>query len=184
MASQAEFRIPVSELDAAGKEYHFVIRPAWMRGALEDHEAAATNEDGAIDVRVSKSGNDVIVHGTLDAKLEATCARCLKPVPVHVHAPLSVLFVPEKALKAPGSDEYELSPEEADTIPFDGDTVVLDDVVRDELVLETPMIPLCSEDCPGISPPPLGGADAGTGGDKPLDPRLAPLLRLKKLSKE
>jgi uncharacterized protein len=184
MASQAEFRIPVSELDAAGKDYHFVVRPPWVRGALEEHEATAGAGDGAIDVRVSKSGNDVVVHGTLDVDLQAACARCLKPVDVHVHAPLSVLFVPEKALKAPGTNEYELSPEEADTIPFDGDTVVLDDVVRDELVLETPMIPLCSEDCPGISPPPLGGAEATTSDDKPLDPRLAPLLRLKKLSKE
>jgi uncharacterized protein len=185
MPSKAEFRIPVSELDAAGKDYHFVLRPSWVRGALEDHEATASTEDGSLDVRVSKSGTDVVVHGTLVADLEAECARCLKPVKVHVHGPLSVLFVPEKALKAPGKDEYEMSPEEADTIPFDGDTVVLDDVVRDELVLETPMIPLCSEDCPGISPPPLGGADeATTGGDKPLDPRLAPLLRLKKMSKE
>ena len=34
-----EFTIPVSELDAGGKEYDFVVRPAWVRGAFEGHEA-------------------------------------------------------------------------------------------------------------------------------------------------
>jgi CheY-like chemotaxis protein len=49
---------------------------------------------------------------------------------------------------------YEFSPEEADTLPFDGETVVLDDLVKDELLLEIPMIPLCSETCPGMGTPP------------------------------
>jgi hypothetical protein len=43
---------------------------------------------------------------------------------------------------------------------------------------------LCSEDCPGISPGPHGSAGFDEPGEKPLDPRLAPLLRLKKREKE
>ena len=41
---------------------------------------------------------------------------------------------------------------DADVIPYDWETVVLDDLVRDELLLGIPMIPLCSEACPGIRP--------------------------------
>ncbi len=52
-------------------------------------------------------------------------------------------------------------------------------MVRDELVLEIPMIPLCSEDCAGITPPPVHAG--GGAGEPPIDPRLAPLLRLKKM---
>ena len=220
-----EFTIPVSELDAAGRSYHFPVRAAWVRGALEDHEATSSGADGKLDVRVSKSGNDVVVHGTLKAELSMPCARCLKPVTVVVDQQVSVLMVPEKALKSPESaarrprkappadfekeapkeaakkdtapkkgrkerarddddDDLSISPDEADIVAYDGDTVVLDDLVRDELVLETPMIPLCSEDCPGISPGPHGSAGFDEPGEKPLDPRLAPLLRLKKREKE
>ncbi len=215
--SAHEFTIPVSELDAAGRSYHFPVRAAWVRGALEDHEATSSGADGKLDVRVSKSGNDVVVHGTLKAELSMPCARCLKPVMVTVDQSVSVLMVPEKALKSPESasrrprkvpladtpatdapkkdaprkgrkersrededDELSISPDEADIVAYDGDTVVLDDLVRDELVLETPMIPLCSEDCPGISPGPHGSVGFDEPGEKPLDPRLAPLLRLKK----
>ena len=87
--------------------------------------------------------------------------------------------------------EYEFSAEEADTLTYEGDTVVLDDFIRDELLLEIPMIPLCSEDCAGIQPGPSprapdpsderGSDELQVGGEvvRGMDPRLAPLLKLK-----
>src|SRR5262249_35697614 len=161
----------------------------WIRGALEDHEATAAGSDGELDVRVSKSGNDVVVHGTLKAELRVPCARCLEPVRLPIAQTVSVLMVPKSAMKPAHCDdkgggggsggEYELSAEEADVLPYEGDTIVLDDLVRDELVLETPMIPLCSEDCPGIRPPSEATqSEASAGGAKSsesatVDPRLA-----------
>jgi uncharacterized protein len=169
--STPEYSIVVSELDAGGKEYRFPVRAAWVRGILEGHEATSSGKDGKLAVRASKSGHDVVVHGTLDAHVSVPCARCLEPTEIAVHSDISVLYVPGS--KAPGGHdgEGELSDEEADTLPFEGETVALDDLVRDELLLEIPMIPLCSEDCPGMSPAPGQGP-----GDKPIDPRLAPLL--------
>lgn len=167
-----EFPIPVSELDAGGKEFRFPIRAAWVRGALEGHEATTAGGDGALVVRASKSGHDVVVHGTLDADVRVPCARCLEPAELAVHGKISVLYVPASRLSGAQDGERELTDEEADTLPFEGETVVLDDLVRDELVLEIPMIPLCSEACPGMSPAP----DPERAGGKPIDPRLAPLL--------
>ncbi len=187
MPAVHEFSIPVTSLDAAGRSYRFPVRAAWIATALEGHEATASGKDGDLEVRLSKSGNDVVVHGSLTAELVAPCARCLDPVTFRVAQTLSALMVPAahvKSAQSGGAGEYEFAQEEADTFPYDGDTVVLDDLVRDELVLETPMIPLCREDCPGITPPPNDAASSGESaeaaeGEKPLDPRLAPLLRLK-----
>ena len=173
--SAHEFPIPVSELDAGGKEFRFPVRAGWVRGALEGHEATTAGTDGELAVRASKSGHDVVVHGTLDAELTIPCARCLEPANLKVHSNISILYVPASKLSGRKEDaghERELTDEEADTLPFDGETVVLDDLVRDELVLEIPMIPLCSEACPGMSPAP----DIERAGEKPIDPRLAPLL--------
>ena len=39
--STPELTIPIPALDAAGKPYKFVLRAAWMRGILEDHDATA-----------------------------------------------------------------------------------------------------------------------------------------------
>jgi uncharacterized protein len=204
MASH-QFTIPAGELDAAGRQYLFPVRAAWIRGVLEDGEATAAGPDGELDVRASKSGNDVVIHGTLRAELQAPCARCLEPVQLHIDHPVSVLMVPtshqgpspraksgvlRRASAEAAGEEYEFAAEEADTLPYDGQTVLLDDLVRDELVLDVPMIPLCSDDCPGIRPPPeLAVAARGTDdADEPpshVDPRLLPLLRFQsKVKKE
>jgi uncharacterized protein len=64
-------------------------------------------------------------------------------------------------------------------IAYDGETLVLDDLVRDELLLGIPMIPLCSEACPGIQPQLASEQPVAAAVDR-IDPRLQPLLRLKK----
>lgn len=82
-----------------------------------------------------------------------------------------------------------LSDETAGQDTYDGHEIVLDDFVREFVILELPMFPRRS-DLPTeqtAANPPLP-ADSQPGGDKPLDPRLSPLAelksRLEKIKKE
>jgi uncharacterized protein len=177
-----EFSIPVRDLDAGGKHVCFAVRASWLRGALEATDVQPTGADGELDLRVSKSGTDVVVRGTVTAQLSVACSRCLQPAHVVVREPLSALVVlaggrlagPHRSGQE-SDDAEETTLDQADVIPYDGETVVLDDLVRDELLLGIPMIPLCSETCPGIRPEtPPESALSG------IDPRFRPLLRLKK----
>jgi len=171
-----EFSVPARDFDAAGRQVRFPIRAPWLRGALEGTDVRPGGSDGELDLRLSKSGNDVIVRGTLTAELSVPCARCMQPARVVVREALSAMVVPAGDLTTgPAGEAGEVIPEEADVIAYDGETVVLDDFVRDELLLGIPMIPLCSEGCPGIRPQSL--PESASPG---IDPRLRPLLRLKK----
>jgi uncharacterized protein len=174
-----EFAIPVKDLDAAGKPFRFPVRGAWLRAALEGTDVGAGEGDGALELRLSKSGTDVVVRGQLQADLRVPCARCLEPARIRVEEDLSALAVPATATResAGAKDDDDLSPEQADLIPYDGETLVLDELVRDELLLGIPMIPLCSEGCPGIRPERGPKEPEEAPG---IDPRLRPLLRLKK----
>jgi uncharacterized protein len=185
MSHQNEFSIAARDLDAAGRSLRFVVRAAWIRGALEGTDVAAAGPDGALEVRASKSGTDVVVRGTLNAELLVDCARCLQPAHIAVNEPISALVVPASALResSGAKSEDDPTPEQADMIPYDGETVVLDDLVRDELLLGIPMIPLCSEGCPGIRRErPRDPHDPAEAPAATIDPRLQPLLRLKKPS--
>jgi uncharacterized protein len=174
---QPEFSIPIADLDAGGRELTFPVRAAWLRGALEETEATSAGPDGTLDVRVSKSGNDVVVNGHLTTDLKLACARCTNEFTLHIDQPVTALMVPAADVRGE-EGEADLSPDQLDVFPYSGDSVALDDMIRDEIVLEIPMIPLCSEDCPGIDAPSAHAHD-----DKPaLDPRLAPLLRLKQMN--
>lgn len=175
MAQEHEFAIPVLDLDAGGKSFRFPIRAAWVRSVLEGTDVAPGGTDGELDLRLSKSGPDVVVRGSLRAQVTVPCGRCLEQAVIRIQEELGALAVPASSLRASANGEDDLASEQADTMPYDGETLVLDDLVRDELLLNLPMIPLCSEGCPGISPrsnePPAEDA---------IDPRLRPLLRLKK----
>jgi uncharacterized protein len=183
-----EFEIPVRDLDAAGKPFRFPVRAAWLRGALEGTSVAASEHDGQLELRLSKSGTDVVVRGTLEARVTAPCSRCLEPAAVAVNEAISALAVPATTTReSPGNkDDDDISPEQADLIPYDGENLVLDDLVRDELLLAIPMIPLCSEACPGIHPQLSSEERRATEQDdvEDIDPRLRPLLQLKKNTKQ
>jgi uncharacterized protein len=178
-----EFAVPVRDLDVAGKPFRFPVRAAWLRGALEGTTVDPTDQEGRLELRLSKSGTDVVVRGKLEARVTAPCARCLEPAPVAVSETISALAVPAATVRDPsggrrGGDDDDLSPDQADFIAYDGETVVLDDLVRDELLLGIPMIPLCSEACAGIQPRTPPEEPQGAAVDE-VDPRLRPLLRLK-----
>jgi uncharacterized protein len=186
--SSPEFSFPTSHLDAGGKRFRMPVRATWLRGVLEGTTIESSGRDGDLDVRLSKSGVDVVVRGTLSAELLVPCSRCLEPAVIPVREELSVLAVPaashERAGRLASADDDaddaddEEDSGEADLIPYDGETVVLDELVRDELLLGIPMIPLCSEGCPGIRPE-RPSKDAPSAADESIDPRLRPLLRLK-----
>lgn len=178
-----EFSIPIQDLDAGGRSLAFPVRAAWMREALADTQVAGGGADGALALRLSKSGTDVVIRGTLKADLVVPCARCLEPAKIAVREDISALAVPRAAMRESAGDDEdaELAPEQADMIPYDGETLVLDDLVRDELLLAVPMIPLCSEGCEGISPrSPAEPAKEPQSATASIDPRLRPLLRFKK----
>src|SRR4030065_464925 len=69
-----------------------------------------------------------------------------------LHRPLAGLAARARGLR-PEADELELTPEDLDREFFTGDRIVLDDLVREQLILEAPMQPLCRQDCPGIPVP-------------------------------
>jgi uncharacterized protein len=180
----AKFLLDLQNLDAAGKHLRASITPTWLRGALEGCDVGSGEEEGLVDVRYSRSGTDLIIHGKVKATVVVPCARCTAEVAIPLEAELSLLLVPASDHRgdfARGrkggakAGEYEFSGAEADMDVYDGEEVALDPFVREALLLEVPPFPLCSQDCRGIAPPPLE--------ERPkveIDPRLAPLLKLKK----
>lgn len=74
-------------------------------------------------------------------------------------------------------EEYEFSADEADTDVYEGDEVVLDRFVREAILLEEPIFPLCSDACEGIRPPPHPPGEAADATQAP-DPRLARIADL------
>ena len=181
-----EFTIPAHDLDMGGKAFTFPVRASWVRGVIEDTDMHAPSEDGQLTLRASRTGNSVIVNGQLVGSIVATCGRCGEPALIRVDERVGVLAVPaaevsktnkNKASKKDDDDEDDIvvDPDDPETLAYDGEEVILDALVRDELLLAVPMIPLCRKDCPGIKASLVSSEPEPAG----IDPRLAPLLKFR-----
>jgi uncharacterized protein len=185
-----EFVLKLQDIDDSGKHYAFRVDSAWMDAALKDDTLSADPDAavGSFEVHASRSGNDVLVQGQLHTRVVATCSRCLGAAPIDVDTAVVSLMTCRSAVAAapvgePGA-EVELTEEDMDRDFFSGDDIVLDDIVRQHILLECPMQPLCAESCEGIEIPAHLKApehleepvrdDSG----RAVDPRLAPLMKI------
>lgn len=178
----SEFIVKITDLDASGKDYDFVLAPSWVGVALEgsDLRGDPGAGEGTLSIHAQKMGQDVLVQGHLRVRLVTDCVRCLEDAPVDVDVDLTTLFSARGT--APRHEgEAEADADEPDREYYSGDEIALDDLVREHMLLECPMQPLCSDDCEGIEvpshvrPPADFGAE---GGEDAIDPRLAPLKEI------
>lgn len=100
--------------------------------------------------RVHRRGEEVELAGQLSASVEATCARCLKPVKLPVSAQFSERFVPAVSWRSEA--EHELREEDLNLAVFNGEAIEVADLVREEILLAMPAQVLCRENCKGLCP--------------------------------
>lgn len=178
----AEFVLDVHDLGDAGKSYDFPVRRAWLVQVLAGTGVSAhpSAPEGHLAFRAHKQGADVLIHGHVTSTLVTECARCLEDAVIEVDADVTRLLTARGADFRPEPDEVELTPEDLDREFYDGERIVLDDAVRENLLLEVPIKPLCREDCAGIPVPAsvAGPSDLRAAAGSGVDPRLAPLLSL------
>ena len=100
--------------------------------------------------RLRRKGDEVELTGHLSANVEAPCARCLQPVALPIDADLAERFV--VAVSWRNEEQHELHEEDLNLGIFNGESIELDDLVREEILLAIPAQVLCREDCRGLCP--------------------------------
>jgi uncharacterized protein len=93
---------------------------------------------------------DIRLRGRLSTGLELQCARCLEPVPQEVAREFELLYRPLGA--DAGRDELSVTDAEAEIGYYQGDGVLLEDVLREQVLLALPLKITCCEDCKGLCP--------------------------------
>ncbi|HEV7211278.1 MAG TPA: DUF177 domain-containing protein [Blastococcus sp.] len=94
-------------------------------------------------LRLESVMEGVLVSGELDVPVEGSCARCLEPIEDTLQLDVQELYAYE------GSTTEETS-EEDEVRRVDGDYLDLEPLVRDTVVLNLPLAPVCTDDCAGL----------------------------------
>lgn len=141
-----------------------------------------------------KVSGGVLVQGNFTAHVAAPCKRCLVDVKVDLPVSFTLNMVPESLVRgddlgdeddkddrnqAETGGSFELK--DTDEEVFDGKTIDLDPIVREQVLLALPMNAVCREDCKGLCAQcgqNLNEKQCGCE-QKVTDPRLAPLMNIK-----
>ena len=144
------------------------------RAELATSTATVAGQSCAADLTLEAlSSGEVMVWGQLRAAWQGECRRCLEPVAGEVAVKVKELF--------------ERQPQEGETYLLAGETIDLGELIREALLLNVPLAPLCSAECLGPSPEVLavGSADEAAASspdspeqERPKDPRWAALDEL------
>lgn len=119
--------------------------------------------DVCVDVLLEWVTDGLLASGTVMARRSGECRRCLEPVRGDVEIDFQELF--------------EAKPREGETYRLGHETIDLQPLVRDALLCELPLAPVCREACKGLCP--TCGADLNVGAcycpSVSFDPRWAAL---------
>ena len=201
--------VKIEEIQESGLKRTEPIKAEVLNSALADSEGFVLVSSSPLAASFKKVSGRVFVNGGFSAELTCPCKRCTTEVVVPIDVSFSLRMVPEAM--APRSDEKDADPaapnankvrrkyskkeddgqsptaasfelDEIDAEPFNGKTIDLDPVVREQVLLALPVSVLCRDDCKGLCSTcgqDLNEKDCGHGKVKEVDVRLAKLKDIK-----
>ena len=132
-----------------GMRYHYVIDEPTIE---DDTIVSAGAIEGVIDF--ANTGRAIVAVGEFHAAVQLECSRCLEvfaaPITAHIEEllPIATLLegepVEEEDLGLQGEDEIQNI--------FANNMLDLTELIRQSLIIDTPIRPLCEEACKGLCP--------------------------------
>jgi len=198
--------VKIEEIKDQGLDLTEALKREVLDAALSDSEGFSYVSATPLAVSFRKVSDRVLLNGKIEVTVAAPCKRCLAEVKHTVPVSFSLRMVPEA--KPVARDEDDVAPpkgkrrkhhqkkeddeaatqassfelDDVDAEPFDGKTIDLDPIVREQVLLALPVSVVCRDDCKGLCPKcgqNLNERDCGHGAEKEIDPRLARLKDLK-----
>jgi uncharacterized protein len=165
----------VSELEREPIDFDLHVAPGAVDLGEEAEQQGPLAASGHAEVLHEHRGPrdivaDIRLRGNFAGRFQVPCARCVEPVEIPLAADFDLIFRPATAdVDAP---ERSITAQETEIGYYLGDSLSLEDVLREQVLLSLPVKTLCKPDCKGLCQP--CSCDVG-----PSDPRWAALADLR-----
>ncbi len=88
------------------------------------------------------------VDGAVSVEVAHSCSRCLSEFSRDISSRFKAYYTRSASQKS--EDEVELSEEDLISVTYQGDEIDFSDEIAEQILLELPIKPLCSDDCSGL----------------------------------
>jgi uncharacterized protein len=143
------------DLEKESLTIHEAIAPGAIDYAVDIRQIGPMPVDGQADLIIEHRGahefvNDIRLRAAFSANFEVLCARCVEPVPVPLSGDFDLIFRPSDADAESG--ERAITVDETEIGYYEESGLLLEDVVREQVLLSLPGRTLCTPDCKGLCP--------------------------------
>jgi uncharacterized protein len=145
----------ISELEREPVDFELALKPGAVDFGAEAEQKGNLATSGRAEVIHEHRGPkeivpDIRLKGRYSGIFEVPCARCIEPVEVPLSAEFDLIFRPIGADS--GAAERSISASETEIGYYQKDRLLLEDVLREQVLLSLPVRTLCKPDCKGLCP--------------------------------
>lgn len=154
MGVSAMLIIPV-QLEKEPLLFEESIPAGVLEYAPDVSQAGPLTVTGRADLLIEHRGHkievpDIRLRAAYTGNFELLCARCVEAVTTPLSGSFDLIFRPHSVDAEMG--ERAISPDETEIGYYEDSGLLLEDVVREQVLLSLPPRTLCREDCKGLCP--------------------------------
>jgi uncharacterized protein len=147
--------LDIKDLEVRPLDFEEKLQPGAIDFGSEVRQRTPLKSSGRAELVEEHHGKhqiikDIRLRGHLSAALELQCARCLETVEQKVARDFELLYRPLGA--DAGRDELSVTDAEAEIGYYQGEGILLEDVLREQVLLALPLKVTCRQDCKGLCP--------------------------------
>jgi uncharacterized protein len=147
--------IALHELERHPVDFDEKLEPGTIDLGADLRQVSQLNSSGRAQLVEEHHGKhklirDIRLNGGLSTSVEMPCARCLEPVVQDVKRNFDLLYRPQGA--DAGREEASVAGTEAEISYYEGEGLLLEDVLREQVLLALPLKAICRQDCKGLCP--------------------------------
>jgi DUF177 domain-containing protein len=147
--------LDIKDLEIKPLDFEETFAPAAIDFGTEIRQQGPLRTTGRAELVEEHHGKhevikDIRLRGRLSTGLELQCARCLESVLQKVDREFELLYRPLGA--DAGREEISVTDAEAEIGYYQGDGVLLEDLLREQVLLALPVKITCREECKGLCP--------------------------------
>ncbi|OGQ88503.1 MAG: hypothetical protein A2289_14620 [Deltaproteobacteria bacterium RIFOXYA12_FULL_58_15] len=145
-------RVHLDEIGPDGFDLDEPVTKEWLQATLGPGTPFRSVKDGHLSAHLERLDEHVVhARGRIALELSADCSRCLGETTLGLNTRFQVTLFPAGKEPPPGPDG-EIDPDDMGISTYADKEVDLSQIVNDEVFLQLPMNPLCSESCAGLCP--------------------------------
>ena len=147
-------KVNVLEVHERPVELDFELPPQKIGLSAEEGIAFAAPVRGRL--KLFSVGEEILATGQLSTEVRLTCVRCLRTFTAPLENPRIQLRFAPGLPRDEEDEEVEVGPDDEDVVHFEGSEILLDNELRECLLLELPAHPHCPGECEIVTSGPDG----------------------------